>query len=463
MVRRDDAPGHEPASGGRTGEGFDDRPGERGYDESGDDVFVDAGSGGGAEHASGHGDRHDHVERDHQGHDHPGADEPGHDDRELYDEYDRDGYDERDGHDGYDDEGVIGDRPRRNRRGRTRLVAIAVAVLVLVAGIGVAAAGLLPIISSLTASKDYEGPGTGQVTYTVRPGDTYSQIADGLQKAGVVMTTTAFTDALAEHPGPEVQPGQYNLRSQMKAVDALSLLRGEGRQVVKVTLREGLWKREVYAALSKATGLPVADYTKAEAAAKSSPDSLGLPASAQGNVEGYLFPATYEFTPGASATEQLRALVGKSTSQLRQLGVNDAEMERTVIVASLVEAEARLDADRPKVARVIENRLAKKMPLQFDSTVNYGVQRKSITTTDAERAAKNGYNTYVRPGLPAGPIGNPGAASIKAAQAPAAGPWLYFVTVDPSSGATRFAVTGEQHQANVALFQKWCQAHPGQC
>ena len=109
-------------------------------------------------------------------------------------------------------------------------------------------------------------------------------------------------------------------------------------------------------------------------------------------------------------------------------------------IASIVEAEARRDADRGKVARVVSNRLAKKMKLQMDSTVHYVVQRRGgVATSDAERATKSPYNTYYAKGLPPGPIGNPGRASITAAARPTPGPWLYFVAVNPDTGETRFA------------------------
>jgi UPF0755 protein len=115
------------------------------------------------------------------------------------------------------------------------------------------------------------------------------------------------------------------------------------------------------------------------------------------------------------------------------------------------------------VARVVENRLAQKMKLQFDSTVNYAVGKHGITTTDADRARNHPYNTYAVVGLPAGPIGNPGESAIKAAAAPVAGPWLYFVTVNPTSGETRFGASWQEHEANVKLFQQWCAQNKGKC
>jgi UPF0755 protein len=231
------------------------------------------------------------------------------------------------------------------------------------------------------------------------------------------------------------------------------------RTVPMVTVPEGRWKSEVFAILSTASGKPVADY---EAAAKDA-TALGLPAAANGNVEGYLFPSTYEFAKDSAPVEQLRQMVQKTVTTLSAQGVSPEDMEKTVIMASILEAEGRSTEDRQKQARVILNRIGKGMSLQIDSTVNYGVQKRAITTTDAERADKNPYNTYANPGLPVGPIGNPSASSIEAAQHPADGPWLFWVTVNPSTGETKFAVTQEEHDAYVKEFQAWCQANQGKC
>jgi UPF0755 protein len=144
-------------------------------------------------------------------------------------------------------------------------------------------------------------------------------------------------------------------------------------------------------------------------------------------------------------------------------------MERTMIVASIVEGEVSGDADRAKVARVIENRLKDttgptKGLLQMDSTVHYAVKKRGKAgTTDADRQSASPYNTYRVQGLPPGPINNPGAASIAAAASPAAGSWLFFVTVNPDTGETRFATTPAEHQANVNQFNQWCRDNPGKC
>ena len=349
----------------------------------------------------------------------------------------------------------------RRRQGPHGLVLAAIAVVL--AGLVVVGLVFGRDVAKLFVDDDFEGSGNGEVTVVVQPGQMGSQIGQTLADSGVVKTQQAFIDALASNPGDEIQAGTYKLRQEMAASEALALMRSGGRSVQGVTVREGLWQSEVFDVLSGATGTPVAEYEKAAAAAKNDPSLLGLPASAKGNVEGYLFPATYEFNPGASATEQMRTMVGHATTRLRELGVADADAERIIIIASLVEAEAREDQDRPKVSRVIYNRLDAPMRLQMDSTVNYAVQKRSITTSDAERANSNPYNTYFHDGLPPGPVGNPGAAAIDAAKNPAEGPWLYFVTVNPHTGETIFTNTLEEHNKAVLQFQKWCQDNPGTC
>jgi UPF0755 protein len=101
------------------------------------------------------------------------------------------------------------------------------------------------------------------------------------------------------------------------------------------------------------------------------------------------------------------------------------------------------------------------MPLQLDTTVNYANGKAGLTTTPQDRANPSPYNTYLHPGLPPGPISNPGEQALTAALNPAQGNWLYFVVINPDTGETRFATTGAEHQANVQLFQQWLKAHPG--
>jgi len=388
-------------------------------------------------------------------------------DTEFPDDVDHDEYDATELHHATGESGLGPGEARRGRksgkgpRAVRRLLVLLVA-LGLVAVAAVAAVSVLkPMVSGLGGSNDFPGPGSGAVEVVVNPGDTGRAIGATLEAAGVVKSAKAFSDAAASNPAAAgIQPGSYSLLKEMKATDAVAFLVDPAhRTVPRVTIREGLWKGEVFAELSRQTGLPAADY---EAAAKDAV-ALGLPAGANGNIEGYLFPATYEFAPKSTAVEQLHSMVERSVAELTRLSIPPDRVERTMILASIVEAEGRRAEDRPKIARVLENRLAVPMRLQLDSTVSYGVQRRALTTTDAERAAANGYNTYLRDGLPVGPIGNPGASAIEAAGSPAAGPWLYFVAVNPSTGETKFATTDAEHQQNVKEFQAWCAANKGQC
>jgi UPF0755 protein len=353
-------------------------------------------------------------------------------------------------------------RAHRRKKGRRRIIVLLVA-LSLVAGAAAAAILVLrPFMSSVSVSNDYVGAGSGAVTVVVHPGDAGRTIAAALEKAGVVKSAKAFVDVSEKDPrAASIQPGTYTLHAHMSAAASLAmLLDPANRKVQRVTIREGLWVSEIIHDLSASTGRPLADYTLA----LEDPVMLGLPTAAMGSAEGYLFPSTYEFDASVTAADQLHAMVAKSLDELGKLGVTPARMQRVLTIASIVEAEAKANADRPKVARVIENRLAIQMPLQMDSTVHFISHRRGKAgTTDAERLSKSPYNTYLVAGLPPGPIDSPGLSAMKAAVSPTPGPWLYFVAVNPETGETRFAVGPDGHAANVQLFQKWCSDHPGKC
>ncbi len=321
------------------------------------------------------------------------------------------------------------------------------------------------MLAQLTASDDFSGAGTGSVTVTIPQGASGRTIGQVLEDAGVVKSGKAFRDAAARNPDAgSIQPGQYALRRQMSAASALTMLLDPSTvQKGRVTVREGLRQTEIVSLLAKETGNPVAEYT----AALKDPENIGLPAAAKGKAEGWLFPDTYSFGADVAPKQQLAMMVGRTREVLDSLGVGSSRAQRVLTMASIAEVEASSPADYAKVARVLENRLDDKLgnggKLQLDSTVSYAVGRRSLTTTSAERAVDSRYNTYRYPGLPAGPISNPGKAAILGVLDPTPGSWLFFVTVDPSTGETKFATTGAEHEANVLKFQAWCQANPGKC
>lgn len=131
---------------------------------------------------------------------------------------------------------------------------------------------------------------------------------------------------------------------------------------------------------------------------------------------------------------------------------NAMNVYQAVTIASIVQSEAATPADMGKVARVIFNRLERGMPLQMDSTINYAMNRSTLNTTQKDTRLNSPYNSYQRMGLPPTPIANPGEEAMRVAINPPAGDWLYFVTVKP--GDTRFTASYEEHQRNVAEFNR---------
>jgi UPF0755 protein len=361
---------------------------------------------------------------------------------------------------------------RPPRRGR-RLLVLLVAV-VLVGGAGYGAYSVIgPAVRGLVGGGqetdvDFPGPGQGETDVVIPPGATGEDIATLLRDAGVTKTRTAYLDAVAADPtaAAKIQPGTYVLMKGMRGQDAFEVLVDPANRVTeRVTVREGLWLSETLATLSKATGVPLKDY---QAAVKDT-EALGLPPEAKGNLEGWLFPASYEFSDKTPAAQQLRQMVAQTVKTLTAAGVERKNWERTLIIASIVEGEASGDADRGKVARVIENRLDQPDGptngyLQMDSTVNFALQKRgNLTKSEYESAKSDPYDTYGSPGLPPGPIGSPGKAAIDAAANPTPGDWFYFVTVNLDTGETLFANTFAEQQANQQKLNQWCDANPGKC
>lgn len=177
-------------------------------------------------------------------------------------------------------------------------------------------------------------------------------------------------------------------------------------------------------------------------------------------AEGWPMPAMFDLTDAATVSDAANKMVAARVAELTDLGVPRADWQTVLTKASLAEREAKLDVDRPKIARVIENRLANDMRLELDSTVKYIAPGDGIFITDKERATDSPYNTYLYQGLPPGAIATPSDESIRAALSPAEGDWLYFVTVNLDTGEMAYATTFEEHQKNVQKFHAWIAAQP---
>jgi UPF0755 protein len=309
-------------------------------------------------------------------------------------------------------------------------------------------------------SDDYKGSGNGQpATVTIVSGQIGSDIAKSLANAGITKTSAAFYQLLLKQTTqPNFEPGTYKLQKQMSAKSALAqLLDPKNRVVSNVVIPEGQTLPQVLARLSKGTGVPLADL---EAAAKN-PSAYGVPKAAP-SLEGFLFPATYQFDPGTPAKTILQRMVSRMNQSLKSHGVSAADELKVLTLASIIQKEGGSTKDFYKVSTVFHNRLNQGINLQSDATVSYGANSSKILTTAAQRAnAANKYNTYIHAGLPVGPIAAPGDAAIDAALHPVKGSWLYFVLVNGQTGQTVFSNTLAEHNVAVKQWQAWLRAHPG--
>ena len=341
-------------------------------------------------------------------------------------------------------------RRRRKKKERKGGLAVAIALLLVVAVLGGGAALVFGVGAkikdalSTSSAPDYPGPGQGEVLIEVESGQTVSQVGETLKREDVIKSTQAFFEVANANPeSSTLQPGFYSLQHKMPAADALdALLDPSARVQARVTLPEGLRLDETLEKLATGTELPLKDYREALKNA----EDLGLPDYAQGNPEGFLYPATYEVPPDADAASVLEQLFTAYAGAAEEAGIERTprDPEELVIIASLVEAEARHDEDFGKVARVVYNRLEAGMPLQFDSTVNYALKADKEIVTYEDLGEDSPYNTYQNTGLPPAPINSPGLKAMTAAVNPPDGDWLYFVTTDPEAGTTKF--TGDYQE-----------------
>ncbi|MFJ1705230.1 endolytic transglycosylase MltG [Kitasatospora sp. NPDC088346] len=351
-----------------------------------------------------------------------------------------------------------GVEPPDPRRRHTGLACLLTAMaLFLVAG-AMVLTGYLLWPEGRPPAPDYTGSGSGNVQVSVSQGATLTQIGQTLVRSGVVASTRAFTEAAAKSPaGNRIQPGTYTLRRRMSAVNALNVLL-DPANANALTIPEGRRATQIYTAIDTRLNLSAGTTLRT---VEQRAGELGLPPEAHDNPEGYLYPSTYPITGDTTPLSLLQQMVKEAGKAAQDNGVVTTEGQtayQVLTVASLAEAEADNPEDMARVARVIYNRMAKGMPLQFDSTINYALGRSTLTTTTTDTRLDSPYNTYLHAGLPPGPIGNPGRDGLRAATHPAEGDWIYFVTVSP--GDTRFTDSPEQHLKNVADFNAYSAQHP---
>ena len=303
-----------------------------------------------------------------------------------------------------------------------------------------------------------DGKGEGREVRVVVPrGAGVGEIADLLERRGIVSSSFFFQTRarLAGRTG-ELKPGSYRLRHDMSFMAALDALeKGIPPSIVVLTIPEGRSRREV-AALVR--GKLEGDYIKATRRSRAlDPREYG--AKNARDLEGFLFPATFEVRRGkpmsALVNQQLSAFRGKFENvDMRYARSKNLTPYDVLIIASLVEREAQLPKERPVIASVIYNRLKRQMPLGIDATVRYVTRNWTRPLRESELQNPSPYNTRIHAGLPPGPIGSPGIASIRAAAHPARTGFLFYVVKPGGNGAHAFSKTDAEFQRDVARYNR---------
>jgi UPF0755 protein len=295
------------------------------------------------------------------------------------------------------------------------------------------------------------GP-TQETFVDLAPGSSTVRMGQELEASGIVRSQFAF-DLVRWWKRGRLRAGEYRFDHPASVVEVYARIARGDVFTKTVTIPEGASVFEIAARLEQAGFGPRQDFLDAQA------KETGLVADldpAAKSLEGYLFPDTYHLARKATMEQIAATMVRRFRVVAGQLGLKE-NVHQVVTMASLVERETAVDAERPLVASVFTNRLAKKMPLMTDPAVIYGLQlrnqwRGAVYQSDLKFDTP--YNTYLHTGLPPGPVANPGIPSLRAAMEPAATDYFYFVAAGANpQGRSLFARTLDEHTHNVAGYR----------
>jgi UPF0755 protein len=372
-------------------------------------------------------------------------------------------------------------KPRKPKRRRTLLWVSMVVALALIAVAGYF--GLQQILG-IGGYDDYSGKGESQVVVEVKNGESTGDIAATLADADVVASSRAFVAAAeSDERVRAIQPGYYVVKTKSSGAAAVTQIVAKDAKVGNLQITAGTQLDDIKNGNKVTPGI-VAELAQAScadlngkstcvkakdlwaSAQKADLAKLGVPdwavpyaskAEPERRLEGLIMPGVYDVKPGSSADELWKEVVTNSTTQLQAVGMPNIAQDsgftpyQVLIMASLIEREA-IEKDFGKVSRVTYNRLAQRMQLQYDSTVNYVLDRPTIRTNGSDRNKAGPYNTYKNTGLPPTPISAPSPEAFKAAATPEKGKWLYFVRCQ-TDGTSCFAATQAEHDRNVTAAQ----------
>ena len=334
--------------------------------------------------------------------------------------------------------------PARRRRSPGRRLAGFVALVLLA----------IVVLGTIMLFQPFGSAEGDRVRVSIPAGSSTREIGNLLADAGVVDSALFFTiRATLSGKRDSLRSGPHSLRKDMTYGNAIDALSEKPKAVapprtVNVTIPEGRSRREI-APLARKAGLRGSYLTASKRFAGAlNPFRYGAPAGTR-SLEGFLFPATYELRTGAPARDLVERQLGAFRENFARVDLGRARRKNltgydVLIIASMVEREARVARERPLIAAVIYNRLKDGEPLGIDATTRYALNKPSGALTQSDLAIDSPYNTRKRAGLPPTPIGNPGLSSIRAAAAPANVKFRYFVVKPGTCGEHAFSETAEQ-------------------
>jgi uncharacterized YceG family protein len=332
-----------------------------------------------------------------------------------------------------------------------RLVGAIVAVLVLWLGFAL--------------FQPFHSDGSGQVQVTVPKGSSVSEVGDLLSDKGVIDNSTLFQVRVTlEGKRSELYPGHFTLAHGMSygaAIDALS--QAPVKRVTTVTIPEG-YSRAQAAQLVEEDGLE-GDYTRETVRSKFlDPGQYG--GKGAKDLEGFLFPDTFELKPGAPTADLVQLQLQDFKRRIKGVDMSYARSKNltvfdVLIIASLIEDEAGIPSQRKLVASVVYNRLHEGMPLGIDATIRFATGNYEQPLTESQLAVDSPYNTRTNSGLPPGPINSPGLTAIEAAAHPAKSGFLFYVNKPNTCNELAFAKNEAEFEANVARYNEAREANGG--
>lgn len=310
-------------------------------------------------------------------------------------------------------------------------------------------------LAYVSLQTSYQGFGA-PVIVDLPKGTSTQAMADELAKAGVIRYSWQFLMLRALHPDKKLQAGEYRFAAPDSPSNVLNRIARGDVFFYELVVPEGSNIFDIAASLGRFDFLKAADFLRAAR----NPALIHDLAPRARTLEGYLFPSTYRITRATTEQQLCVMMTGifrKHWRELQLANPSDTQVNLVVTLASLVEKETAVPDERPIVASVYQNRLSKGMALDCDPTTIYAAlldQRYRGTIHQSDLDSNNAYNTYKHAGLPPGPIANPGLESLKAALAPAATDYFYFVAKGDGSGGHHFSKTIEEHNVAVQEYRR---------